>query len=155
MVPDRVEREILIDAPVEVVWAVITDPAHVSGWFGETAEIDLRPGGRITHAWKEEGGLTEERGIVEQVEPPHYFSYRWIRGAEAEAHEDNSTLVEFTLTVDGEGTRLRVVETGFSKLDWPEDERREDAESHREGWEHELGELREYVLALERGSARR
>jgi uncharacterized protein YndB with AHSA1/START domain len=61
MVPDRVEREILIDAPIDVVWAVITDPAHVSGWFGETAEIDLRPGGRITHAWKEEGGLTEER----------------------------------------------------------------------------------------------
>jgi uncharacterized protein YndB with AHSA1/START domain len=48
---------------------VITDPAHVSGWFGETAEIDLRPGGRITHAWKEEGGLTEERGIVERGAP--------------------------------------------------------------------------------------
>ena len=109
MVPDRVEREILIDAPIDVVWAVITDPAHVSGWFGETAEIDLRPGGRITHAWKEEGGLTEEHGIVEEVEPPHYFSYRWIRGAEAEAREDNSTLVEFRLTVDGGDTRLRVV----------------------------------------------
>ena len=66
MAPDRVEREILINAPIEVVWAVITDPAHVSGWFGETAEIDLRPSGRITHAWKEEGGLTEERGIVER-----------------------------------------------------------------------------------------
>lgn len=155
MVPDRVEREILIDAPIEVVWEVITEPAHVSGWFGEFAEIDLRPGGRITHAWKEERGLTEERGIVEKVEPPHCFSYRWIRGAEAEARDDNSTLVEFTLTVDGEGTGLRVVETGFSKLDWPEDERREDAESHREGWEHELGELREYVQELERGSERR
>jgi len=155
MVPDRVEREILIDAPIEVVWEVISDPAHVSGWFGEIAEIDLRPGGRITHAWEEEGGLTEERGIVEKVEPPHYFAYRWIRGAEAEAREDNSTLVEFTLTLDGEGTRLRVVETGFSGLDWPEDERHEDAESHREGWAHELGELREYVQELERGSARR
>jgi uncharacterized protein YndB with AHSA1/START domain len=151
MVPDRIEREILIDAPIEVVWAVITDPAHVSGWFGDTAEIDLRPGGRITHAWKEEGALTEERGIVDRVESPHHFSYRWIRGGEAETREDNSTLVEFTLTVDGEGTRLRVVETGFSKLDWPEEERREDAESHREGWEHELGELRDYVLGLERG----
>jgi uncharacterized protein YndB with AHSA1/START domain len=155
MVPDRIEREILIDAPIEVVWEVITDPAHVSGWFGEIAEIDLRQGGRITHVWKEEGGPTEERGIVEKVVPPHYFAYRWIRGAEADARQDNSTLVEFTLAVDGEGTRLRVVETGFAELGWPEDERREDAESHREGWEHELGELREYVQGLERGSARR
>ena len=73
MVPDRVEREILIDAQIEVVWAVITDPAHVSGWFGEIAEIDLRPGGRIAHAWKEEAGLTEERGIVRKVEPPHHL----------------------------------------------------------------------------------
>ena len=70
MVPDRVERELLIDAPIEVVWEVISDPAHVSGWFGQIAEIDLRPGGRMTHAWKEEGSLTEERGIVEKVEPP-------------------------------------------------------------------------------------
>ena len=85
----------------------------------------------------------------------HWRRPLWICGAEAQAHEDNSTLVEFTLTVDGEGTRLRVVETGFSKLDWPEDEQRKDAESHREGWEHELGELREYLQELERGSARR
>ena len=92
---------------------------------------------------------------MEKVEPPHYFAYRWIRGADAEAREDNSTLVEFTLTVDGEGTRLRVVETGFSGLDSPEDERRQDAESHREGWARELGELREYVQELERGSTRR
>jgi uncharacterized protein YndB with AHSA1/START domain len=145
VVPERIEREIHVDAPIEVVWEVLTDPQHVAGWFGDIAEIDLRPGGKITHAWAEDPAGHTERGAVEKVEPPRYFSYRWIRGDETEAREDNSTLVEFTLTPEGDGTRLRVVESGFSKLDRPEDEQERDAEGHRVGWEHELGELREYA----------
>jgi uncharacterized protein YndB with AHSA1/START domain len=144
MAPDRIEREIMIAAPIEVVWAVITESEHVRSWFGQSAEIDLRPGGRITHAWTDPHTHTEY-GRVVRVEPPHHFSYRWIRGAEAEPEEGNSTLVEFTLSAAGDGSRLRVVETGFSKLDWPEDQQARDAENHREGWERELDELRQYA----------
>jgi len=144
MVPERVEREILIDAPLEVVWAVITQPEHVSGWFGDSAEIDLRPGGKLIHVW--EGDQRQsEHGRVEKVEPPRYFSFRWIRGSATEVRTGNSTLVEFSLSADGAGTRLRVVESGFSKLDMPEDDQARDADGHRRGWEHELDELREYV----------
>ena len=150
MAPDRVEREILIDAPLEVVWAVITEPDHVSGWFSEAAEIDLRPGGEMTLDW--EGHRVS--GRVEQLDPPHRFSFRWIRGSGQEAREDNSTLVEFSLSADGEGTRLRVVETGFASLDWPEEDRARDAEEHRAGWELELDELREYLRRHEGTSAR-
>jgi uncharacterized protein YndB with AHSA1/START domain len=146
MVPERIEREILVDAPLEVVWAVITEPDHISGWFSDSVQIELRPGGKLTLTW--EGDHTEH-GRVEKVEPPHYFSFRWIRGPATEVREDNSTLVEFSLRAKGDGTRLRVVETGFSKLDWPEDEQARDAEEHREGWEHELDELREYLRQQE------
>ena len=142
MVPERVEREILIDAPLEVVWSVITEPEHISGWFSDSAEIDLRPGGKITLVWE---GRHTEHGRVEQVEPPGFFSFRWLRGSATEVRDGNSTLVEFSLSAEGEGTRLRVVETGFSNLDLPEAEQARDAEGHREGWELELDELREYV----------
>jgi uncharacterized protein YndB with AHSA1/START domain len=146
MVPERVEREILVDAPLGVVWAVITEPEHISGWFSDSVEIDLRPGGKLTLIW--EGDHTEHGRVVE-VEPPHYFSFRWIRGSATDVRQDNSTLVEFNLSADGKSTRLRVVETGFSKLDRPEDEQARDAEEHREGWRHELDELREYLRQLE------
>ncbi len=43
---DRIEREIHLRAPVERVWQVITEPRYVAQWFGQKAEIDLRPGGR-------------------------------------------------------------------------------------------------------------
>ena len=46
MVPQRIEREILIEAPVDVVWDVVTQPEHISRWFSDSVELDLRPGGR-------------------------------------------------------------------------------------------------------------
>ena len=106
MIPDRIEREILIDAPPEVVWGVVTDPEHVAGWFSDSAEIELRPGGRAILTWEEHGRVP---GRVESVEPPRFFSFRWISGSGTELREDNTTLVEFTLSAEGDGTRLRVV----------------------------------------------
>jgi uncharacterized protein YndB with AHSA1/START domain len=148
MEPDRVEREILVDAPPSVVWEVVTEAEHISGWFSDSAEIDLRPGGRIALVWA--GGQTEH-GVIEEVEPPHRFSFRWIRGSAHEATDGNSTLVEFALSAEDGGTRLRVAETGFSTLDWPDERRKEEVESHARGWESELGELRDYVHGRGRG----
>ena len=94
MVPDRIAREISIDAPVDRVWDVITKGEHVGRWFGDvTAEIELRPGGRFTCTWAEHGTV---HGIVERVEPPRAFAYRWARPVGAEVQKGNSTLVEFT-----------------------------------------------------------
>jgi uncharacterized protein YndB with AHSA1/START domain len=144
VVPERIEREILIEAPIEVVWAVLTEPEHVAGWFSDSAEIDLRPGGEATFDWPEHGGPA--RAWVERVEPPHTFAFRWMRSVGAEQRKDNSTLVEFTLTAEGDRTHLRVVESGFRELDWSEDKKASYAEENTRGWPLELDELREYVL---------
>ena len=104
MVPERIEREVLIEAPLEVVWTVLTDPEHIGGWFGDSAEIDLRPGGEAVLTWDKYGSAL---AVVERVEPPHVFSFRWARPLGAAPREGNSTLVEFSLSAEGEGTRLR------------------------------------------------
>jgi uncharacterized protein YndB with AHSA1/START domain len=141
MVPERLEREILIEAPLEVVWSVITEPEHISGWFGDTAEVELRPGGSLIFRWEERDHAIH--GRVERVEPPRFFSYRWFRDSDLD--EANSTLVEFSLEADGNSTRLTVVETGFQHLAGTDEERQADADDHREGWKEELDELREYA----------
>ncbi|HEX5506175.1 MAG TPA: SRPBCC domain-containing protein [Thermomicrobiales bacterium] len=156
MVPEHVAREILIDAPVEVVWAVVTEPEHLGRWLGDTAAIDLRPGGALRLTYGEHGVI---RGRVERVEPPHFVSFHWAfsareGGAGVEVREGNATLVEFRLTAEGAGTRLRVVESGFARLDGTADENARYAEDHGRGWERELGELRDYVATV-RGAARR
>ena len=135
MVANRIEREILIDAPLDVVWAVVTEAEHISGWFSDTVDLELRPGGKLSLYW-EDGGTVD--GRVERVEPPRFFSFRWAVG-------DGMTLVEFSLAADGDGTRLTVVETGFAELPGSDEERREHFDDHTRGWEIELGHLRDHV----------
>lgn len=142
MVPQRIEREILIQAPVDIVWAVVTEPEHIAGWFSDSVELDLTPGGRALLHWSDHGTVN---GRVERVEPPHFFSFRWMMETGTELAEDNSTLVEFSLSADGESTRLRVVESGFRELAAPDDEKQRHFDSHGRGWDSELGELDEYV----------
>ena len=61
------------------------------------------------------------------------------------SRDGNSTLVEFSLSPEGDATRLTVVESGFRDLSGSEDENQGHVDSHRRGWKLELGELREYA----------
>lgn len=142
----QIERETVIAAPVERVWAVLTEGEHVGRWFSDAgAEIDLRPGGAIVLRWAEYG---TGRARIVDVEPPHRFSYRWaaIREHWGEEPDDrNSTLVEFTLVSEGDGTRLRVVESGFEALEGTDEQRRRSFEGNTEGWDKQLENVREYA----------
>ena len=48
MLSDRIEREIRIDAPIDVVWSVVTEPAQITKWFSDSAELELAPGAEGT-----------------------------------------------------------------------------------------------------------
>ena len=143
MSQDRIEQEIVIDASPERVWAVLTEPEHVGQWFGQgkPAPIDLRPGG-VMHLDHGEHG--EFPTVIVDVDPPRAFSYRWASGYPGEtATETNSTLVEFTLAAEGAGTRLKVVESGFTTRTNPADPSPDASyESHTTGWIGVLAELK-------------
>jgi uncharacterized protein YndB with AHSA1/START domain len=147
MAGEAIERDILIDAPPEVVWGVVTEPEEIVHWFAERAEIDMRPGGAGKLSWDRYGdvGIT-----VERIEPPHLFSYRWVAPDGEQPTSGNSVLVEFTLTPEGDGTRLRVVESGLDELGWSEERRRTYAADHNEGWEKHLTRLRDHLVASAR-----
>lgn len=139
--PDRIERAVTLTCGPSEVWRALTTAEGLSAWFGERASIDLRPGGSATITFA--GGMTVEMRI-ERVEEPTVFAYTW-RLPDLPQDDPRRTYVEFTLEPDGEGTLLRVVETGFAQL--PVDTRRATYESHREGWSRELAELAEHVDA--------
>ena len=94
VVPDSIAREIVIDAPPERVWAIVTEARHLAGWFSDEAEIDLRPGGAMLLTWHGHGSY---QARVETVDPPRTFAFRWLRREDAEG----STLVVMTLTPEG------------------------------------------------------
>jgi uncharacterized protein YndB with AHSA1/START domain len=144
----QIERETVIAAPVERVWEVLTGAEHVGRWFTDSgAEIDLRPGGAMVLRWTMGVG----RARIVDVEPPRRFSYRWAAMREHwgdEPDDRNSTLVEFTLAPEGDGTRLRVVESGFEALEGTDEQRRSSFERNTEGWETQLRSIREYLARV-------
>lgn len=142
VVPDAITRDIEIDAPPEVVWGIVTEARHLAGWFSDEAVIDLRPGGLMLLTWH---GYGVYRARVETVEPPRTFAFRWVRRDGEEPAQGGSTLVVMTLTPTEAGTRLQVVESGFSDLSWPEHERVRYAGENADGWIKELDELRAYA----------
>jgi uncharacterized protein YndB with AHSA1/START domain len=137
--PDRIERTMTLARPPCAVWPALTTAEGLSAWFGERATIDLRPGGAASMTFA--GGMTVEMR-VERVEEPTVFAYTW-RLPNLPADDPRRTYVEFTLEPAGDGTLLRVTETGFAQL--PVDIRRETYESHRDGWSRELSELVEHL----------
>ena len=143
--PDAITREIDIDAPPEVVWAIVTEARHLAGWFSDEAEIDLRPGGAMRLTWYAHGTY---RARVETVEPPVTFAFRWVLRDGQDPAPGASTLVVMTLTRADGGTHLRVVESGFSDLSWPEHERAGYADQNASGWIRELDELRVYAARV-------
>jgi uncharacterized protein YndB with AHSA1/START domain len=140
-VPDRIERVLELHHPPEKVWAALTTPDGLRGWFGSSAEIDdLRPGGRARVRWND----GEEHTLwIQTVDPPRRFSYRWaIEGLPPS--DPRRTHVKFTLEATPAGTRLTVVETGFAQLP---DELTDAYEGNVTGWRTELTELTEYLDA--------
>jgi uncharacterized protein YndB with AHSA1/START domain len=133
-----IEREVLIEAPAEVVWRTITEPDQITQWFADRVEFAVEPGARGYIGFGDQGGPV----VVEAVNPPTRFSFRWNPPQGEEPVAGNSMLVEFTLTPEGdERTRLRVTETGHHLRDWPDEEKQRYADEHNHGWGEFLDRL--------------
>jgi uncharacterized protein YndB with AHSA1/START domain len=131
MADQVIEREVLIEAPAEVVWRTITEPDQMSLWFADRVELVAEPGARGYVHFGDQGGPV----VVETVDPHTRFSFRWNHPLDEEPRDSNSMLVVFTLTPEGdERTRLRVTESGHELRDWPETEKQRYADEHQGGW---------------------
>jgi uncharacterized protein YndB with AHSA1/START domain len=143
MVPDRIEREIVVAAAAERLWELLTRPEHIGRWFeGMDVEVDLRPGGTMVLTNQEFGKF---HAIVDKVEPPRRFAYRWARHPDTPVTEGTATRVEFTLTPEGNRTRLRVAESGFTGTDAVKVDQQRHAEANSQGWLQVLDSLRRYT----------
>ena len=147
---DSVEREVFIAAPVERVWEVVTTPEHINKWLWDFAEIDLRVGGAMSLAGTYQGKPFSYEATIEHLDPPRVFAFRWAEGGWVDG---GSTRVEITLMAENEGTRLRLVESGFASLDISDELRDSLFGDISGGWKNELGHLVAYVEGLQSRSA--
>jgi uncharacterized protein YndB with AHSA1/START domain len=147
--PDLViDRDVVIEAPVEVVWRTITEPDQMSHWFADRVDLVVEPGAHGYMQFGDQGGPV----VVETVDPPVRFSFRWNHPRGEEPMTGNSMLVEFTLApLSDERTRLRVVESGHELRDWPEAEKERYADEHRGGWVEYLDRLASVLAESQSG----
>ena len=108
--PDLIEREMDLPAPIEMVWEAVTDPRWLGDWLADEVSLELWPGGdarfaidgRVRTGWVEEvsGPPAPGRDSAEAR-----LAFWWAEDGEP------ASRVELSLTRVEHGTRLRVVET--------------------------------------------
>jgi len=147
---DSIERELHIDASPEVVFDVISNPEHVREWWPDEAEYPAVAGGagRIGFGSDADDMTWVQFQVVEAI-PPRLFSFRWTHDVGESAAAGNSFLVVFELEPAGEGTLLRMVETGFRERGWAEAKAAAEHADHVSGWDFFLPRLPVYLHTLE------
>jgi uncharacterized protein YndB with AHSA1/START domain len=151
--PRSVSLTIDLDAPVDLVWRALTDPAALVQWFPTTAAVDPRPGGPFTISWD---GLWQWDMVVTTWEPNRRLTLRnpQARPFDAAGHAQAAApavelTLEFTLDAHGDRTTLRLVQSGFGHgASWDDE-----VDGVAMGWHIELRGLQHY-LAHHRGQPR-
>lgn len=103
----------LFDAPPELVFAAMTEPAHVRRWWGNlgegysvpVCEIDLRVGGRWRFVNRHPHGEAAFHGEYLEIDPPGRLVHTEI----FEEFPDSVSTVTTTYTREGSRTRLTAV----------------------------------------------
>ena len=103
---EDVTRTITIQGSIHEVWRAVTE--DLGAWLGAGVEVDPRAGGPISVRWPD--GATS-RGLVEVVDAPRRFAFRWRRIVEDldGIRIGEPTRVEFALAEIEDGRTVVVV----------------------------------------------
>src|SRR4029453_17637154 len=144
---DRIEKQVVLRAPLDRVWRAISDADEFGQWFGVRFDGPFVAGKTVTgvitpttvdedvaHAQEPYAGKSDTWQIV-AVEPQRRLAFRWHPyGVEDDVDysKEPTPLVEFTPTETNDGVLLRIVESGFDAI--PAERRVAAFEANSEGW---------------------
>jgi len=155
---DRIEKQVLLRAPLERVWRAISDSREFGIWFGVEFEQAFSPGARLTGritATQVDPEVAKLQAphigkpfecVVDRVEPMRLFSFRWHPYAIDPAVDYSSepmTLVVFELKPAPEGTLLTISESGFDRI--PLARRADAIRANDGGWTHQAKLIGKYL----------
>jgi uncharacterized protein YndB with AHSA1/START domain len=157
---DRIEKRVVLRAPLERVWRAISDSKEFGSWFGVEFEGPFVPGTRLTgritpttadaevaRAQEPYAGTAFEIS-VDRIEPMQLFSFRWHPYAVkpgVDYASEPTTLVVFELSEAAGGTELVITESGFDRI--PVERRAEAFTSNEKGWTAQAMLIEKYLAA--------
>jgi uncharacterized protein YndB with AHSA1/START domain len=155
---DRIEKKVLLHAPLARVWRAVSDSREFGSWFGMRFEGAFVAGERIKgtivpttvdaevarQQEPHEGKAFEL--AVERIEPERLLSFRWHPFAVDPAVDYSSeptTLVVFELEAVAGGTMLTLTESGFDRI--PLARRAEAFTANEQGWSAQMKLIERYL----------
>ena len=159
---DRIEKTILLHAPLERVWRAISDSTEFGQWFGVKFDAPFVPGaalrGAIVGTIVDPEVAKMQKAFegkpfqitIEQMVPGRLFSFRWHPHALEPGFDyslEPTTLVAFALEQTPDGVLLTVSESGFDQI--PLARRAKAFMANDQGWSIQVRLISEY-LAHER-----
>jgi uncharacterized protein YndB with AHSA1/START domain len=155
---DRIEKKVLLHAPLSRVWRAISDSTEFGTWFGMKFNGPFAPGAtmrgtivpttvdaEIAKAQKPYEGLAFEI-VIDQIEPERLFSFRWHPGAvepDIDYSVEPMTLVTFALEEAADGVMLTLTESGFDQI--PLARRAKAFASNDGGWAAQMKLIARYL----------
>ena len=157
-VPDSIEKQVFLRAPLARVWSAISDSRQFGSWFGVKFDGPFKPGERIAgtivpttadaqiaEMQKPYEGMTFDI-TVDRIEPQKLFSFRWHPAAidpKVDYSHEPATLVVFQLEEVPGGVRLTIVESGFNGIPLPR--RAEAFKMNEGGWAAQTMLIEKYL----------
>lgn len=145
VLPHRLDRTIVIQAPREAVFRFFTDTARWASWWGAGSTIDPRPGGRVLV--RHPGGV-EAAGEILEIAPSErlVFTYGYVAGTPI---PEGASRVSIALEAEANGaTRLSL------RHEFAEDAERA-RDEHVQGWRYQLAVFANVVANEQHGDAAR
>jgi len=157
-VPDRIEKQIMLRAPLSRVWRAVSDSREFGSWFGVTFDGPFKAGEKIVGLMTPttvDAGVAEMQKpyegmrfeiTVERIEPETLFSFRWHPAAidpQVDYSSEPTTLVEFRLEPVGDQVRLTILESGFDQV--PLARRAEAFKMNEGGWAAQSMLVQKYI----------
>jgi uncharacterized protein YndB with AHSA1/START domain len=158
MTTDRIEKKVVLKAPMDRVWRAISDAKEFGSWFGMAFEGPFVQGkplkGRIVPTTVDaevaklqkphEGKAFEI--TIDRIEPMRKLSFRWHPFAidpSVDYSKEPTTLITFELEKVSGGTQLTITESGFDKI--PLARRAEAFKANEGGWEKQTQLIAKYL----------
>ncbi len=155
---DRIQKRVILRAPLERVWRAVSDSTRFGEWFGVRFDGPFEAGkpmkGTIVPTKADpEVAKTQEpyAGMafdctVDRIEPMRFFSFRWHPFAVDPAidySKEPTTLVTFELETVPGGTQLTITESGFDAI--PASRRAKAFEMNDQGWAAQTRLIEKYL----------
>lgn len=157
---DRIQKQILLRAPLKRVWRALAGSTEFGAWFGMKFDSPFTPGAcmrgvivpttvdaEVARAQKPYEGIPFEIAI-ERMEPERLFSFRWHPGAVEPGFDYSAeplTLVVFTLEDVEGGVLLTVTESGFDRI--PLARRAKAFAENEQGWSMAVKLIERYLVS--------